>query len=126
MKGDVRSNYTLDDDGLPALSRAAATYTTEALDHGAAPSVSYFISCGTFATSFVATLQYSDDNSTWTDEPDTTAGNTVSLTLTEAGNGPIHVPNPRARYSRLSIVIGGTCVFGVTSILGPNRSVAAE
>lgn len=124
MKGDVKSNFTLDDDGLPALSRTAATYTTETLDHGNATSVSYFISCGTFATSFVATLQYSDDDSVWTAEPDATAGNTVSLTLLAAGNGSIHVPNPRARYSRLSIVIGGTCVFGVASVLGPLRSVS--
>ena len=124
MKGNASNNFTLDDDGYPALSRSAATYTTETLDHSLAPSVSYFISCGTWATSFVATLQYSDNDSAWTAEPDTTAGNTVSLTLTEAGNGVVHVPNPRARYSRLSVVIGGTCVYGVTSVLGPLRSVS--
>lgn len=122
-KGDPKSNFTLDDDGFPALSRTANTYTTETLDHGAAPSVSYFISCGTWATSFVATLQHSDNDSDWTDEV-AGAGNTVSLTLAEAGNGAIHVPNPRARYSRLSIVTGGTTVFSVTSVLGPLRSVA--
>jgi hypothetical protein len=123
MRGDPGSNYTIDE-GLSSLSRTAETYTTAAVDHAGGDCVSFFISCGTFATSFVATLQYSDNNSTWTDEPDTTAGNTVSVTLTEAGDGIINVPNPRARYSRVSTVIGGTCVFGITSILGPKRSVA--
>lgn len=126
MKGDAKSNFTLDDDGLPALSRGADTYTTETLDHTNAPAVSYFISCGTWAGSFVATLQHSDDNSAWTPEEDVTAGNTINLTLTEAGNGQIDVPNPRARYSNLSIVIGGTCVFSVTSVLGPLRHVAPQ
>jgi len=124
-KGDAKSNFTLDDLGMPALSRTAETYNSESVDHGLAPSVSFFISCGTFATSFVSTLQYSDNDSDWTDEPDTTAGNTVSLTLLEAGNGAIHCPNPRGRYSRVSTAIGGTCVFSVTSVLGPLRSVSA-
>ena len=125
MKGDPGVNFTLDDDGYPALSRSAATIHTESIDHSLAPSVSYFISCGTFATSFVATLQYSDDDSTWTIEA-TGAGNDLSSTLTTASNDTIHVPNPRGRYSRLSITTGGICVFGVTSVLGPLRSVAAE
>lgn len=124
MKGDAKSNFTLDDDGMPALSRGAATYTSESIDHSLAPSVDFFISCGTFDTSFVATLQYSDDDSVWTAEPDTTAGNTVSLTLLAAGNGTIHCPNPRGRYSRISAVLGGTCVHSITSVLGPLRSVA--
>ena len=125
MKGDPGVNYDIDDDGYPALSRGANTYETESLDHGLAPSVTYFISCGTWASSFVATLQYSDNDSDWTDET-AGAGNDISLTLSEAGNGKINVPNPRGRYSHLSIVTGGTCVFSVTSVLGPLKSVAAE
>jgi hypothetical protein len=123
MRQDPGTNYTIAE-ALSALSRAAATYTTAAVDHADGGSAAFPVSCGTWATSFVATLQYSDNNSDWTAEPDATAGNTVSVTLTEAGSGTIKVPNPRARYSRLSVVIGGTCVFGVTSILGPLRSVA--
>lgn len=124
MKGDAKSNFTIDDLGMPALSRTAETYVSESVDHALAPSVSFFISCGTFATSFVATLQYSDDDSVWTAEPDTTAGNTVSLTLTGTGNGAVHCPNPRARYSRISAVLGGTCVHSITSVLGPLKHVA--
>ena len=125
MKGDPGVNYDIDDDGYPALSRGANTYETESLDHGLAPSVSYFISAGAVGTSLVATLQYSDNDSDWTDET-AGAGNDISLTLEAAGNGTIHVPNPRGRYSHLSIVTGGTCVFSVTSVLGPLRSVSSE
>jgi hypothetical protein len=121
MRIDPGTNFTIDE-GLSSLSRTADTYYTAAVDHASGASASFFISCGTFATSFVSTLQYSDDNSDWTDEPDTTAGNTVSVTLTEAGDGQINAPNPRARYSRVKTVIGGTCVFGITSVLGPKRS----
>jgi hypothetical protein len=125
MRFDPSTNFTIDE-GLSALSRTVDTYYTAAVDHASGNTAAFFISCGTFDTSFVATLQYSDDNSDWTDEPDTTAGNTVSITLTEAGDGTIAVPNPRARYSRLKVAVGGTNVFGVTSILGPLRSIAAE
>lgn len=125
MMMDPGTNYTIDE-GLSALSRTVSTYYTAAIDHSNGPCGAFFISCGTFATSFVATLQYCETNSStagdWTDEPDTTAGNTVSVTLTEAGDGIIKVPNPRARFSRVKVVIGGTNVFGVTSILGPKRS----
>lgn len=124
MRNDPGSNFTIAD-GLDALSRAAATYNTAAIDHADGNCAAFHISCGTFATSFVATLQYTDDTGgSWTDEPDTTAGNIVSVTLTEAGSGIIKVPNPRARYSRVKVVIGGTCVFSVASMLGPLRSVA--
>lgn len=121
MKGDAKSNFTLAD-GLDALSRTVDTYYTGEVDHALAPAVSFHVSCGTFATSFVATLQNSDDNSVWTDEV-TGLDNDVSLTLLAAGEGNVHCPNPRARYSRLKVVIGGTCVFGVTGVLGPLRSV---
>lgn len=123
MRNDPGSNYTIVE-ALSALSRAVATYTTASVNHADGGSAAFAVSCGTFATSFVATLQHSPDNTNWTDEADTTAGNTVSLTLTEAGSGVIKVPNPRDQYSRLSIAVGGTNVFGVTSMLGPLRSIA--
>ena len=125
MKGDPGVNYTLDDDGKLAKSRGAADYNTESIDHALAPSVSYFISCGVFASSFVASLYYSDDDSTWIKET-SGAGNDVNCTIAATGSDTIHVPNPRGRYSRLSITTGGICVFSVTSILGPLRSIAAE
>jgi len=122
MKGDPKSNFTISE-GLSALSRTADTYYSEAVDHALAPAASFHISCGEWLTSFVATLQHSADNDTFTDEADTTYGNTVNLTLGEADDGLIHCPNPRRRYTRVKVVIGGTCVFDVTNILGPLRYV---
>jgi len=124
MRMDPGSNYTISEN-LAALSRVAATTTTTAVDHADGDCVSFAVSCGTWATSFVATVQYSDDNSDWTAQTDDGTGNDVSLTLTEAGSGVLNVPNPLGRYSRLSIVTGGTCVFSVTAILGPKRYKAA-
>jgi len=125
MKMDPGTLYTFAE-GLSALSRAASTYYTAAVDHGASGrSVTFFLSCGTFATSLAATVQYSADNSSWTDEPNTTAGNEVSASLTTPGTVQLDVPNPRERYSRLKIVTGGTCVFGVTSVSGPKHYVDA-
>jgi hypothetical protein len=123
MKLDPGTIHNIEE-GLSALSRTADTYYTAAVDHGAkGPAVTFFLSCGTFDTSLAATVQHSDDNSTWTDEADTTAGNEVSATLGTVGTIELDVPNPRARYSRLKVVLGGTCVIGVTSVSGPKRFV---
>jgi len=122
MRHDVGSNFTISE-GLTALSRTAATYTTTAIDTTKGSTAAIFLSCGTWATSFVATLQYSDDGVTYTAEPDATAGNTVSVTLTAAGSGTLKCPNPRGRYVRASVVLGGTCVFSATNMVGPLRRV---
>ena len=122
MEMDIKSNFTVDE-GLSALSRTADTYSTESVDHALGNGAAYFLSCGTWATSLVATLQHSPDDSVWTDEADATMGNTVSATLTEAGDGQINCPNPRARYTRVKLVLGGTCVAGIISILGPLRTL---
>jgi len=124
MKMDIESNYTLTE-GLTAAERTADTYYTASVDHASGNCAAFFVSLGTYATSFVATVQYSDDDSSFTDEDDTTYGNEVSLTLTAAGSGTLNVPNPRARYSRVKVVVGGTNTFSVTNILGPKRFIDA-
>lgn len=124
MRLDPGTNYHITA-ALPALSRTADTYSTASIDHANGDCVTFFVSCGTWATSFAATVQYSDNDSDWTSEPDTTAGNEVSGSLTAAGTLQLDVPNPRGRYSKLSIANGGTCVYSVTAILGPKRYKAA-
>ena len=127
MRIDIGSNYTVDE-GLPALSRTAETYYTASIDHKEGACGAFFVSCGVWATSLVATLQHSDDDGdedTWADEV-TGAGNDVSATLLEASDGQINVPNPRERYSRVKLELGGTCVAGITSILGPLRTTNAQ
>lgn len=127
MKGDNKSNYTLVV-VLAAASHAngAAAYTT-AIDHALAPSVSFLISAGTIGSSGTidAVVQYSADGSTYTDEPDTTAGNSTSITqITAAGSAVLHVPNPRGRYSRVKYTVGtAASVFGIVACYGPLRHV---
>ncbi len=123
MRGNLSDHYT-PAEGLTALSRAAATYYTASVNHKDGQCADYIVSCGTYATSFVATLQHSADDSSFTDEADTTAGNDVSLTLTAAGFGVIECPQPRRQYTRLKVIIGGTCVFGVVNVPGPLRHKA--
>lgn len=128
-KSDPGSNYTIAE-GLSALSRTVATYYATAVDHALADCASFAVSCGTWATSFVATVQYCDTNSDtagdWTDQTDDGSGNDVSLTLTEAGSGNLDVPNPLARYTRVKVVCGGTCVCGVTNISGPLLNIEPD
>lgn len=124
MKSDPGSNYTIAE-VYAAASVAASTIYSTAVDHAKAQSASYLLSIGTFATSFVATLQHSPDNSTWTDEV-AGAGNDLTATVTEADSAQIDVPNPRARYTRLKMVLGGTTVLAVTSISGPKLNIVPD
>ena len=126
MEMDIGSNFTVAD-GLPALLRTGDTYYTASVDHKNGSGASFHVSCGTYETSFIATVQHSSDDGssdTYIDEV-TGAGNDVSVELSEAGSGNLEVPNPRERYSRVKLVVGGTTtVCGVTSILGPLRTVS--
>ena len=124
MKGNVNSNFTVALN-YAITQEATGTYYTTALDHGLAPSALFHVSCNEYLTSFVATLQHSDNGTDYTDEV-AGAGNTVSLTLEAVGSGNVNVPNPRRRYSRLKVVLGGQSTFGCTSVLGPIRSVSVS
>lgn len=127
MKNDPGTNYYIAE-AIASKSYNAGATNSAAVDHATAPCVSFFISVGTVGSSATvdAKVQYSDDNSTWTDEPDTTAGNDTAITqITEAGTAQLNVPNPRARYSRVVVTVAtAACVLGVTSIAGQKRSVS--
>ena len=125
MDYDLGSNFTIAD-GLPALSRTVATYYTASMDHKGGVKGAFHLSCGAYASGLVATLQHSSDDGdadSFTDEANATYGNTVSVTLTDVGEGEINVPNPRERYTRVKLVLSGTCVASITNILGPLDSV---
>jgi len=121
-KMDPGSNYTMAE-GLTAISRPDDTYYTDAVDHVNAESVTFIVSCGEWLTSFVATVQTcATDSGTpgdWDDQTDDGSGNDVSTTFTEADFDSLNVPQPLNRFSRVKVVTGGTCVFSVTSVLGP-------
>lgn len=127
MKIDVKSNYTT------AAEVAAASYTTvqngAGVDHASGPSCTFVITAGTFGASATldAKIQYSDDNTNWTDYPASDpAGNSKSITqMTAAGIARLHVVSPRGRYSRcVATPAVAAVVFGVVSVLGPLRHVA--
>lgn len=129
MRHDVKSNYTLAEE-IASASYTAGTENGAGVDHAAASSVSFFISVGSVggAGTLDAKTQYSDDNSTWTDYPSSDpAGNDDAITqITAAGTAQLNIPNPRGRYSRVVATVGtNAVVFGITSVLGPLRHVAA-
>lgn len=126
MKLDPGTNFEIAE-GLSAKARASGTYYTESVDHAKGQAAAFFLSAGTVGSTVDMALQYSDDDAAWSLEPDTTYGNGTAITqLTAAGTGQINAANPRARYSRCRVVSSGTCEFGVVSVLGPKRHVAAE
>ena len=121
-KQDPGSNYT-NAEGLTALSRGADTYYTDSIDHVNGECASFAVSCGTWAGSFVATVQTCATNSAtpedWADQTDDGSGNDISTTFDAADFDTLNVPQPLNRFSRVKVVIGDTCVFGVINISGP-------
>lgn len=127
MKLDFGSNF-LAAEGLAAQAFTATTFEGASVDHAKGPASAFLINLGTFATSFVAKLQYSEDDSDWTDEPTPSEangypGNDVSVTLTEAGQAILKCPNPRGRYTRCHVTSGGANVGCVINVVGPLRNV---
>lgn len=120
-KNDPGSSYSFDIVyAAGSVTTSGSTVYTSAVDHSGKPSATFVGSVGAFTTSFVSTLQSSATNdSDWTDEPNGAAGNDVSATLTEAGSFVVNVPNPRKRYSRLKLALGGDTTLAVAAVVGP-------
>jgi hypothetical protein len=128
MRHDVSSNYTLAE-AVAAASHAVGAVNGVAVDHSKGSSASFFISLSGVGTggTLDAKTQYSDDGSTWTDYPASDPmGNDDAITqLTAADTAQLNVVNVRGRYSRVVATVGtDACVFGITSVLGPLRSVS--
>ncbi len=125
MRNDAKSNYNvvavLGEAGAPASGDAAIV-----IDHTLASAVSFII---IGAVAAVVKSQYSDDNITFTDYPDSAVddqshgadGNDHQVALTAAGTIMLHVPNPRARYTRVT----SDAAVTVVGVQGPLRHVAA-
>lgn len=129
MRQDVKSNCILAEE-LSAASRGPAVVNGAGVDHADGSSVTFFFSLGNYGAAGVVVikLQYSDDNSTWTDyPPPDAAGNDdfVTMALT-TGSGVLNVPNPIGRYTRtVTTITNNAVIIGIVSVLGPARSVAA-
>lgn len=115
---DIKTHVKLIE-GLASKQYSAANRQTGVVDLSLYDSASFFLSAGAFGASATldAKLQYSVDGSTnWTDEPDTTYGNSTSMTQkTSAGTAQFNIVKPRARYYRLDTTSAVQTVdYGVT------------
>lgn len=127
MRQDIKSNIALTA-VLSALSRSAGAVNSSSIDHASASSASFLISLGDkgAAGTLDAKVQYSPDNSSWTDYPASDPmGNDSSITqLIAAGSAQLNIVNPRGRYSRVVATVGvNACVFSVTAAVGPLRHI---
>ena len=125
MRLDPMSNYIFAQQ-VPPASLGTGDHNSGMVDHAQAHSASFIVSVGDIGTGGTvdAKLQYSDDGSSWNDEPDDQAGNTVAIDQITASNeyAMVHAPNPRGRYSRVVVSIGNNSVVAsVSSMLGPRR-----
>ena len=130
MKMDIGTNYTIAQ-GLAPVSVAAGTDAGATVDHANGPCAVFILNTGVFASGARITMkgQYSEDNSTWTDD-DGSSGNDYTTTLTDGSTNDyatLNVPNPLGRYSRAYITVATDAVVcGVINIVGPKKHVAAE
>lgn len=129
MRKDIKSNYALVA-AILAQSIAPGVVNGVSVDHAEASSVSFNINVGTVGASGTidAKTQYSDDNSVWTDYPavDEAGNDDVIVQIVAAGEANLHIPNPRARYSRVVVTTAtAASVVSVVGVLGPLRHVSA-
>jgi len=125
MQRDIKSSYVVAV-GLAAISQTAATVTSAAVDHSLGNSATFFINAGTIGASGTIDmkLQHSPDNSAWTDDDGASGNDTAITQITAAGGAQLNVVNPQARYSRVAVTVAvAASVFGVTSIMGPLRTI---
>lgn len=121
MKSDPGSNFTIVSEDLSATDTTAA-FT--AVDHSKGPAATFCGYVKSVGTSFDAKVQYSENNSDWTDD-DGSTGNDSSITqMTAAGSFQLNVPNPRGRYSRVLTTAVGAVVAAGSSLVGPLRRVS--
>jgi len=125
MRLDPGTNYTLAEE-IAGKSHDAGAVNGAGVNHTTGASVSFFLTAGTFGASATldAKVQYSNDNSNWTDDDGTTGNDSAITQLTAAGTAQLNVPAPRGRYSRVVATVAVAAVeFAVVSVMGPNRSV---
>jgi len=124
---DIKSNIHIQE------SHSANSYNTgaqngTALDLSKYESASFFISLGSVgsAGTLNATLQMSDDNSTFINEDGSTENDTAITQLTAAGTAQLNVVRPQKQYYRVVATVGvNTVYFGAIAVAGPPRHVPA-
>lgn len=119
---DPKSNgvFTLVDASAQLTSGSNRNATSVDLRLGRG--VTWLIDITATAGTLTVKNQYSSDNSSFTDEPNTTAGNETSTAFTTTGLKTLHMPNPRARYGRVNgAASGGNVTYSVIAVQFPKR-----
>lgn len=123
MLRDVKSSYVIAE-GVAPQTIAAGVENSASVDHSKANSASFFVDIGAITGTLDMKLQYSDDDSAWTDEDGLSGNDTAIAQLTAVGSAQLNVVNPQGRYSRVVVTVGGTsAVASVTSVTGPLRTI---
>lgn len=106
---------------------AAGTINSVSVDHSKANSATFFSMVSAVTGTVDMKLQYSDDNTTWTDDTGESGNNVAITQLSAAGVAQVDVFNPIERYSRAVVTVGGTsATLAVASVLGPLRSIGTS
>lgn len=111
---------------IPAQSYAAGAVNGTAVDlqGKSAGNLSFLITAGTFGTSATldAKVQWSEDNTAWTDEPAGGANDNAITQMTVAGRRRLHVPVPTHRYYRVVATAAvAAVVLAAVVVLGGSR-----
>jgi hypothetical protein len=119
---DFASNYAPTLNEAHASLAAAASESSTGVDTaGSLGGGAFLINVSSVGTGgeLTVVLEYSDDNSTFTAEPDTTLGNATSTVIDVAGLTTIAFPQPRARYMRVTATAAtDAVVYSVIGIVG--------
>jgi len=118
MKGDIGSNYVMVASDVG--DGAGAAVASDVVDHADAPSVAFLVNVIS-TTTVDAKAQWSDDNSTWTDDDGSSGNAPVGDQISGSGVVQINIANPVGRYSRLMVTSVGATVATCSSVLGPLR-----
>ena len=123
MLRDVKSSYLIAEAVASALI-TPSTVNSASVDHSLANSASFFINVGAITGTVDVKVQYSDDNSVWTDEDGANGNDTAITQITASGSAQLNVVNPQGQYSRVVVVVAGTSAnMSVVSVIGPLRSI---
>jgi hypothetical protein len=115
---------------VPTLDYSAAHFKAgNSVDLSDAGSVTFVgvVTAVAAGASMIVKVQYSNNNTDWTDETDTHYGNDVATaSITATGLYKLHVPNPHARYYRTyATALVDDMTYTEISVAGPLFSVPA-
>jgi len=127
MRRDIGSSYTAATGTASGLTGIAAGANNSAsVDHSLGQTAMFIIEVGDegVAGTVDVKLQFSDDDSTFTDATAGLGNDATLPQITAAGIYTVNVGNPEKRYSRVvSTVATNAVAMSVVSLVGPLRTI---